>query len=70
MLGLIIGALFVSFASWPWVFYFVALVGTSTALLAFVLTPKSKSKKLTHKERVEKFKRLDIIGVSLLTGDF
>ena len=69
VLGLIIGAIFVQFASWSWVFWFVALVCMPIATLCIFLIPKQES----HPDDVAarngaRWKSLDIMGVSILTG--
>ena len=71
VLGLIIGAIFVQFASWSWVFWFVALVCMPIATLCIFLIPKQES----HPDDVAarngaRWKSLDIIGVSILTGRY
>ena len=44
MLGLIIGAIFVQWATWSWVFWFVALVCMPIAVLCIFLIPKQEPK--------------------------
>ena len=71
MLGLIIGAIFVQWATWSWVFWFVALVCMPIAVLCIFLIPKQES----HPDDVAarngaRWKSLDIIGVSILTGRY
>ena len=39
VLGLIIGGIFVQFASWPWVFWFVALVALPISAICCFLVP-------------------------------
>ncbi|KAJ7484313.1 major facilitator superfamily-domain-containing protein [Mycena latifolia] len=53
VLGLIIGALFVSYASWPWVFYFSAAVSA-------VIESRA--------EQILRFRRLDLLGVFTFTA--
>ncbi|KAJ7581366.1 MFS general substrate transporter [Mycena floridula] len=66
ILGLFIGALLVTFATWPWVFFFVAIVGILSALVTFLLIPRDM---LDHHSShpISKFKRLDPVGVTILT---
>ncbi|KAF4578357.1 hypothetical protein EYR36_000168 [Pleurotus pulmonarius] len=64
ILGLFIGAILVTFTSWPWVFYFIAITAVGTAVLAFVAVPAVEH---SHVSSTEKIKRLDIIGISTLT---
>ncbi|EGN97460.1 hypothetical protein SERLA73DRAFT_75140 [Serpula lacrymans var. lacrymans S7.3] len=61
------GAIFVEYASWHWVFWFVAIVALPVALgCIFVIPPQPKP--LDHFEsQGSKFKRLDIVGVVMLT---
>ncbi|KAJ8495123.1 hypothetical protein ONZ45_g13001 [Pleurotus djamor] len=64
ILGLFIGAVLVSFATWPWVFYFIAITGILTGILSLLLVPNAEHTSVSSKE---KLKRMDIIGVSILT---
>ena len=69
VLGLIIGAIFVQFASWSWVFWFVALVCMPIATLCIFLIPKQEPKVDDIAiRRGARWKSLDIMGVSILTG--
>ena len=69
VLGLIIGAIFVQYASWSWVFWFVALVCMPIAALCVFLIPKQEPRLDDIAARGEpRWKSLDIIGVSILTG--
>jgi MFS family permease len=67
VLGLLIGGLFVEWASWRWVFRFVALVTLPVASAVAVLVPPAlrAPDRLSARERVA---RLDLVGVSILTG--
>ncbi|CAA7263630.1 unnamed protein product [Cyclocybe aegerita] len=70
VIGLIIGALFVSYASWPWVFYFSAIVSTVITVALFILVPNIQRTGL-HESRAAKFlrfKRLDLVGVGAFTA--
>ncbi|KAF9045143.1 major facilitator superfamily domain-containing protein [Panaeolus papilionaceus] len=62
--GLIIGALFVTFVSWPWVFYFSAIVSFSITAGILVLVPNSRGSS-SSESFGSKFKRLDVFGVTL-----
>jgi MFS family permease len=67
VLGLIIGALFVRFTSWPWVFYFSAIVSSLITLAITILVPsknRSESWDGSDKYMVQKLKKLDFFGVS------
>ncbi|KZT12694.1 major facilitator superfamily MFS-1 [Laetiporus sulphureus 93-53] len=68
VLGLIIGALFVSYTSWPWVFYFSSIVSGVITLSILLLVPnisRTGHTKESRTARVLRFKRLDIIGVTI-----
>ncbi|KAJ3515160.1 hypothetical protein NLJ89_g1938 [Agrocybe chaxingu] len=70
VIGLIIGALFVSYASWPWVFYFSAIVSTVITVALFILVPNIQ-RTGPHESRAAKFlrfKRLDLVGVGTFTA--
>ncbi|KDR73160.1 hypothetical protein GALMADRAFT_72489 [Galerina marginata CBS 339.88] len=70
VVGLIIGALFVTFVSWPWVFYFSAIVSTVIALSFSFLVPNVSriGVKDIRTAHLTKFKRLDLVGVGLFTS--
>lgn len=62
VLGLIIGAIFVQYASWSWVFWFVAMVAFPIAIICFLLVPPQEE--VVHVEGA-RWKSLDIGGVSI-----
>ncbi|KAI0791401.1 MFS general substrate transporter [Abortiporus biennis] len=67
-LGLIIGAIFVEFATWRWVFWFVAVVSIPISGACLLLIPANAA----QENRVQnpngpRWKSLDIGGVSVLT---
>jgi len=69
VLGLIIGALFVSFVSWPWVFYFSALVSSVIGISAVLLVPKlQRTISESRAEKILRFRRLDLLGVFMFTA--
>ncbi|PPQ76871.1 hypothetical protein CVT24_008636 [Panaeolus cyanescens] len=69
VLGLIIGALFVSFVSWPWVFYFSAIVAFAVCFGTAVLIPDRRPSASSSSEpAASKFKRLDILGATLFAA--
>ncbi|PPQ73134.1 hypothetical protein CVT26_014956 [Gymnopilus dilepis] len=70
VIGLIIGALFVSFVSWPWVFYFSSIVSAVITLSIFILVPNvsRQSRNDESTSQSKRFKRLDLIGVGLFTA--
>ena len=67
VLGLIIGAIFVQFTSWSWVFWFVAIVAIPVGLVCFLLVP-NPHRAIDEQPREGRWKSLDLIGVSILTG--
>ncbi|KAH7929188.1 MFS general substrate transporter [Leucogyrophana mollusca] len=67
VLGLLIGAFFVQFASYHWVFWFVALVAVPVALGCVFIIPPQPEVLDGPEPKVAKWKRLDLIGVSALT---
>jgi MFS family permease len=67
VLGLIIGAIFVQYASWRWVFWFVTLIALPVAGLCAWLVPPQVLTENRIQPSKEKIRRLDIFGVSLLT---
>ncbi|KAI1789898.1 MFS general substrate transporter [Ganoderma leucocontextum] len=69
VLGLIIGAIFVQFASWPWVFWFVALACMPIATLCIFVIPKQEPRMNDIAVRNgARWKSLDMVGVSILTA--
>ncbi|KAF5387419.1 hypothetical protein D9757_007777 [Collybiopsis confluens] len=64
VLGLFISAIFVTFATWPWVFYFIAIAAIITGFLGLLLIPKVP---LPEEHRGNRVKWLDLPGVSVLT---
>ncbi|KAI0073356.1 MFS general substrate transporter [Panus rudis PR-1116 ss-1] len=68
VLGLTIGALFVQFTTWNWVFWFVACVAIPISLTCFVLIPGELDRHAKDKEFPDrKWRCLDLVGVSILT---
>lgn len=67
ILGLFVGAFFVQWASWRWVFWFVSIVAGPIGLLSAWLVPPQR-----HTDQGKtfgaRFRSLDIGGVSILTG--
>jgi len=66
VLGLIIGALFVSYTSWPWVFYFSAIISFLITAAVVILVPnikRSGEEVESRADRILRFRRLDLIGV-------
>ncbi|KAG1782220.1 major facilitator superfamily domain-containing protein [Suillus placidus] len=68
VLGLMIGAMFVEWASYHWVFWFVAIVAVPVALACVFIIPPEISKTTDNLEpAAAKWKSLDTLGVSILT---
>ncbi|KAJ7751977.1 major facilitator superfamily domain-containing protein [Mycena metata] len=67
VLGLVIGAIFVQFASWHWAFWFSALVSLPVAAMSTWLVPPQVLTADRNQPPREKIRRLDILGVSVLT---
>ncbi|EIW52899.1 MFS general substrate transporter [Trametes versicolor FP-101664 SS1] len=68
VLGLIIGAIFVQFASWSWVFWFVALVALPIAAICVFLIPTQEPHLEIGGQTDARWKSLDMGGVSILTA--
>ncbi|KAJ7174348.1 major facilitator superfamily domain-containing protein [Mycena filopes] len=70
VLGLIIGALFVSYATWPWVFYFSALVSAVIGFSTLVLVPNLQRTAAAESraEKILRFRRLELGGVLMFTA--
>ncbi|KAG1851174.1 MFS general substrate transporter [Suillus subluteus] len=66
VLGLITGALFVEYAGWSWVFWFVPMVIIPTTFISAVLIP-SPTKNVVRESEFTKFRSLDVTGISILT---
>ncbi|KZV98383.1 MFS general substrate transporter [Exidia glandulosa HHB12029] len=64
VLGLIIGAIFIEYASWPWLFWLAALIATPIAFVCIVLVPAQPP--VTREEN--KIALLDLPGISILTS--
>jgi MFS family permease len=67
--GLVVGAMFVQWASYHWVFWFVACAAFPVALICVFMIPSQIGETTgTHKPQGAKWKSLDLIGVGILTG--
>ena len=63
--GLIIGGVFTQFATWHWVFWFVTIVAVPISFACIFLIPAQPK---SAEPRMQSLKRLDALGVSILTG--
>ncbi|KAJ3928040.1 MAG: MFS general substrate transporter [Lentinula lateritia] len=68
LLGLVIGALFVSFASWPWIFYFISILAILESILVYLMCLDVNRPKNSVTSHLKRLKRLDAIGVTCFTG--
>lgn len=66
--GIVIGAVFVQSASWHWIFWFLALVTIPIALVCTIFVPPEAEAPKSLYQSASKFQSLDLVGVSLLTG--
>ncbi|KAG1895789.1 major facilitator superfamily domain-containing protein [Suillus fuscotomentosus] len=67
-LGFLIAAMFVQWASYHWVFWFVAIVAVPAALAcAFIIPPEIANTKDNLEHAAAKWKSLDLLGVTILT---
>jgi len=69
VLGLIIGALFVSFATWPWVFFFSTIVSAViTSAFIFLVPNIHQESSKEPSEKLRRLHRLDIVGVGIFAA--
>ena len=67
VLGLVVGAVFVQFASWNWIFWLVTIICVPVVGITVFLIPNQDAKE--SKNECTRWKDLDIIGVSILAGE-
>ncbi|OAX31593.1 MFS general substrate transporter, partial [Rhizopogon vinicolor AM-OR11-026] len=70
ILGLMIGGMFVEWASYHWVFWFVAIIAVPVTLAGVIFIPPRFSVEPTGSPepvKAAKWKSLDLVGVSILT---
>ena len=60
IIGVLLGAVLVQYASWGWIFWFVAIVGIGIAAICLFLIPNAE------RDRTKKVK-FDVFGVTILT---
>lgn len=63
VLGVIIGAALVQWASWRWILWFTAVLGFTIAIASIIVVPPSAPRVIKPNWR-----RLDLVGVSLITA--
>lgn len=63
VLGLILGAILIQFATWRWVFWIGAVVAIPVSLLSFFVIPNR-----VGKEHRDKPKNIDLVGFGLVTS--
>lgn len=70
VVGLLIGAAIVTGATWPWIFYFGAILSGLITISLLVLVPNANlaSSDNTREEKIRRLKRLDPVGVCLFAG--
>ncbi|KAI0731519.1 MFS general substrate transporter [Fomitopsis betulina] len=66
VLGLIIGAIFVQYANWSWVFWFVAIVAAVITVMCIILVP-AQEPRVRPASAGPRWHSLDLVGVSILT---
>lgn len=70
--GTMIAAVFIQFADYRWIFFFSSMLGIPAALVCLVLVPAPRSAQRDNgavfSSRLHKLKKLDLAGVSILTG--
>ncbi|KAI0045819.1 MFS general substrate transporter [Auriscalpium vulgare] len=62
VMGIIIGGIFVQWASWRWVFYFTCMLGVPIGIISVFLVPHS-----APRPGKPSWRRLDLGGVTMLT---
>ncbi|KAF8833506.1 hypothetical protein BDN67DRAFT_976562, partial [Paxillus ammoniavirescens] len=69
VLGFLIGAMFVQWTSFHWIFWFVGIITIPVALACLFIIPLEIAKSANNPNvLIAKWKRLDLIGVSILTA--
>ena len=70
--GTMISAVFIEFADYRWIFFFTTLIAIPSAIVCMFLIPSqdtgSEDVKSEVISRVENLRKLDLVGVTGLTG--
>ncbi|OBZ65921.1 hypothetical protein A0H81_14087 [Grifola frondosa] len=66
--GAVISALFVQFASYHWVFFFVTILAVPAAAACILLIPPQTKAENARLSTSAKVKKLDLVGVTILTA--
>ncbi|KAH8105285.1 MFS general substrate transporter [Cristinia sonorae] len=67
--GIFLGAIFVQFASWRWVFWFVSLIAIPVAAVCIFLIPNPRpDPRSSVPTGYAKWRSLDLVGVGILTA--
>lgn len=67
-MGAIIGALFVQFTTYHWIFYFITILAVPSAIVCILLIPGQEHTDADNLSPGEKLRNLDMVGVTTLTG--
>ncbi|KAK7037594.1 hypothetical protein VNI00_011086 [Paramarasmius palmivorus] len=68
VIGLLLGAMIVTISTWPWVFYSFAMISAIIFVGVAVLTPSPRRRHVSAIEKAKRFRRLDLVGVTILTA--
>ncbi|KAI6013926.1 hypothetical protein BKA83DRAFT_2171910 [Pisolithus microcarpus] len=68
VLGFLVGAMFVQWASYRWAFWLVGIVAVPAGLVCMFIMPRNTTTVENHDRSVAKWRVLDIVGVSILTA--
>ncbi len=70
--GTMISAVFVEYANYRWIFWFTTIIAVPAAVFCLFLIPNhdDKPSSATAGSRLAGLKKLDLVGVSVLTGVF
>ncbi|KAJ3993679.1 major facilitator superfamily domain-containing protein, partial [Lentinula boryana] len=66
--GILIGAVFVTFANWPWILFFITILALIESALVLLLCHNVRRPKASALDRMRRLQKLDVIGVACFTG--